>query len=191
MENNKKIIFIADMDSDKYVQKNLISHLSKIFEVFVIWNAKGSCNHDCHDTYGVQNIKNKKEIDLGHIDLKMFDETIDLLGLETQSLLVLSVNEVLISFKEFPLILVNLPTNKAQSVLDGLDAVLQFTQSRSNHKKALVLFNTNDALYAINELKQLFNFYEIISLDYDQLQEKVTFPKNEINKIFSLIKSLG
>jgi hypothetical protein len=191
MENNKKIIFIADMDSDKYVQKNLISHLSKIFEVFVIWNAKGSCNHDCHDTYEDQNKKNKKEIDLGHIDLKMFDETIDLLGLETQSLLVLSVNEVLISLKEFSLILVNLPTNKAQSVLDGLDAVLQFTQSQSNHKKALVLFNINDALYAINELKQLFNFYEIISLDYDQLQEKVTFPKSEINKIFSLIKSLG
>ena len=191
MENNKKIIFIADMDSDKYVQKNLISHLSKIFEVFVIWNAKGSCNHDCHDTHEDQNIKIKKKIDLGHIDLKMFDETVDLLEINKRNLLVLSVNEVLISFKEFPLILINLPTNKAQSVLESLDIVLQITKFQSNPKKALVLFNMSDSFYAITEFKKSFNFYEISNLDYDQLREIVFFPKNEVEKIYSLINNIG
>jgi hypothetical protein len=120
----------------------------------------------------------------------MFDEIIKVVGLKTEDIIVLSVNEVLSAFREYPLILVNLPSTSSHSLVAKLDTVNEFANSISQSKKALILFNTIDALISIKEFKQLFNFYEIINLDFDQISNRVHFPKVEIHKLLSLIKNI-
>ena len=190
MENSNKVVFIADMESDPFMQKNLIDLLSKLFNCYLIWNAKGTCSQSCHPMKEIDDKTIDKTIDLGHLDLKMFDEIIKVVGHKTENIIVISVNEVLSAFKEYPLILMNLPSTSSHSLVDKLDVVSEFANSISQFKKALILFNINDALISIKEFKQLFNFYEIINLDFDQISNRVHFPKVEMHKLLSLIKNI-
>jgi hypothetical protein len=139
---------------------------------------------------GIDYEKIDKAIDLGHLDLKMFDEIIKVVGSKTENIVVISVNEVLSAFKDYPLILVNLPSASSKSLVDKLDIVKEFANSISHFKKALILFNTDDAWISIKTFQQSFNFYEIINLDYDQISNRVHFPKAETHKLLSLIKNI-
>ena len=190
MENSNKVVFIADMESDPVMQKNLVDLLSKLFSIYLIWNTKGTCSQSCHPMKEIDSKTIDKTIDLGHLDLMMFDEIIKMVGLKTEDIIVISVNEVLSAFREYPLILVNLPSTSSHSLVTKLDTLNEFANSISQSKKALILFNTNDALISIKEFKQLFNFYEIINLDFDQISNRVHFPKVEIHKLLSLIKNI-
>lgn len=178
------------MESDPYVQKKLIEFLGKLFNVYLIWNAKATCSHSCHPINAIEDKKINKTIDLGHLDLKMLDEIIKVITTKTDEIIIISINEVLSAFTDYPLILINSLSTSPHSLVDKLDIVNEFANSISKFKKALILFNTNDALISIKEFKQLINFYEIINLDYDKISNRVHIPKSEMYKLLSLIENI-
>jgi hypothetical protein len=67
----------------------------------------------------------------------------------------------------------------------------QTNKSDSLSKQALVVTNSNEAKLVLLLFKRMFKFYEIINLDYDQIDSRMRISKSEISKIYFLIENLN
>ncbi len=187
----KSIYFIADADSDRNVQRDLVKSISQFFNVVLMWNAKSNCNFICHPIKNVQPHTEQKITDIGHVDIGMFKDIIEItLGLSTDPVIV-SVNEISSDFQNFPLVLINLPSVNSSPLAENLKTLERVNSSSKRNQQVLILCNTEDAFYSLREFNTLFDLYQIMNLEFDQVGDKVRFPKSEISKVIELISNIN
>ena len=186
----KNILFIGSGFVDIQLQKNIVDGLALNYKIYLIWSADTNCNSECHPESGQIKNQSYNPVDLGHVDIKLLDEISKVLQIKGDEIIVISINQY-ISLSAYPaFIIINLPTLHSQSS----NLILEINNQKSKKQlltiQALVLSNINDAKLSLQLLQNMFTYYEVLSLDYDQIDSRIRIPKNEINKIYSLIENL-
>ena len=187
----KTILFIGSGLAEVELQKIIVFGLALNYKVFLMWTAETNCNSDCHPETGRNEKKSSNVVDLGHIDLKVFEELPKVLQKQWDDITVGSINLVVSVPIQTSLIIINLPTTRSQSKNLILELREQINKSDSLSKQALVVTNSNEAKLVLLLFKRMFKFYEIINLDYDQIDSRMRISKSEIIKIYFLIENLN
>ena len=186
----KNILFIGSGFVDIQLQKNIVDGLALNYKIYLIWSADTNCNSECHPESGQIKNQSYNPVDLGHIDTKLLDEISKVLQIKGDELIVISINQYISSSAYPAFIIINLPTLHSQSSNLILEIKNRKSKTQPLTKQALVVSNMNDAKLSLQLLQNMFTYYEVLSLDYDQIDSRIRIPKNEINKIYSLIENL-
>jgi hypothetical protein len=183
----KSVYFIADGAADVTLQSDIIKSISQLYNVILIWNANSICNSKCHPIKNIEKNPTQKILDLGHVDSGSFKEILDLTSGVGSNSVVISINEILNEFENFPLILINLPTINSAPLLINAQTIKEMNSISERFKRVLVLCNAEDALYSVEEFAKVFDLYQIINLEFDQIEDRVVIFKSEISKLIDLI----
>jgi hypothetical protein len=186
----KNILFFASGLVDVQLQKIIIEGLALNYKVYLAWTPETNCNSECHPESG--QIKNTPyhPVDLGHVDNLLIPEIHKVLKMKRDELIFVSVNQAIAVSTDSALIIINLPT------LHGLprnmisELINQKNKTDSLTRQALVVTNMNDAKLSLQLFQKMFTYYEVINLDYDQIDSRIRIPKSEVSKIYSLIENL-